>query len=166
MSARLRHYAFTLLFAATASVFFATVVLHVWTQDYKPLAAFCLPVLAVFFTFTSLLYMRGNTINSGGDKVRTLFAAETAMQATVCYLLGILLGTSLYGVFDLVGFRFDPAQPEWKGLWLLAFLAPYALMMLGVSGLLRAACVIAPQFLKRTSPYEVWRRIERRSAFA
>lgn len=121
---------------------------------------------AVFFTFTSLLYIRGNTIAAGSSKVRTLFAAETSMQATVCYLTGIVVGASLYGLFELARFDFDPAQPTWSGLWLLAFLLPSALMLLGMINLLRAACVISPQFLKMTSPFEVGRRIERRRAVA
>jgi len=162
----LRHYAFVALSIATASVFLTTVAHHVYTMDFSPLASLCLPVLAVFFTFTSLLYIRGNTIAAGRSKVRTLFAAETSMQATVCYLTGIVAGASLYGMFQMAGLSFDPSQPTWSGLWLLVFALPCALMLLGVLNLLRAACVISPQFLKMTSPYEVGRRIERRRAFA
>jgi hypothetical protein len=163
---RLRHYAFVVLSVATAFVFLATVAHHVYTMDFGPLASLSLPVLAVFFTFTSLLYIRGNTIAAGRSRVRTLFAAETSMQATVCYLTGIVAGTSLYGLFQIADFSFDPSQPTWSGLWLLAFALPSALMLLGLLNLLRAACVISPQFLKMTTPYEVGRRIERRRAVA
>ena len=159
-----RHYAFVVLGVATASVFIATVAHHVYTMDFSPLASLCLPILAVFFTFTSLLYIRGNTIAPGRSKMRTLFAAEISMQATVCYLTGIVAGASLYGLFQMADFSFDPSQPTWSGLWLLAFALPAALMLLGVLRLLRAACVIAPQFLTMTSPYELGRRIERRHA--
>ena len=161
-----RHHAFVVLSIATASVFIATLAHHVYTMDFSPLASLCLPVLAVFFTFTSLLYIRGNTIAAGRSKVRTLFAAEISMQATVCYLTGIVAGASLYGLFQMADFSFDPSQPTWSGLWLLAFALPSALMLLGVLNLLRAACLISPQFLKLTSPYEVGRRIGRRRAFA
>jgi hypothetical protein len=88
------------------------------------------------------------------------------MQATVFYLTGIVVGASLYGLFEMAGFDFDPAQPTWSGLWLLAFAFPLALMLLGVLRLLRAACVISPQFLTITSPYDVGRRMERRRAVA
>src|SRR6478672_3665285 len=152
---RLRHYAFVLLSIATASVFLASVGPHVYTMDFGPLASLCLPFLAVFFTFTSLHYIRGNTIATGQSKVRTLFAAETSMQATVCYLTGIVAGASLYGLFQIADFSFDPSQPTWSGLWLLVFAVPCALMLLGVLNLLRAACVISPQFLTMASPYEV-----------
>ena len=163
---RLRHYAFVGLSVVTAAVFLATVAHQVYKMDFAPLGALSLPVLAVFFTFTSLLYIRGNTIVAGRSKVRTLFAAETSMQATVYYLTGVVAGASLYGLFEIAGFSFDSAQPSWSGLWLLVFTFPSALMLLGLVNLLRAACVISPQFLKMTSPYEVGRRIQRRPALA
>jgi uncharacterized membrane protein len=159
-----RHYAFVVLSVATAAVFITTVAHHVYTMDFSPLGPLCLPTLAVFFTFTSLLYIRGNAIAAGRSKMRTLFAAEISMQATLCYLTGIVVGASLYGLFQMAGFSFDPSQPSWSGMWLLAFAVPGSLMLLGVIRLLRAACVIAPQFLKVTSPYELGRRIERRHA--
>lgn len=161
--ARHTHHSFVLLSIVTAAVFVATVSHQVYTMDFGPLAQLCLPVLAVFFTFTSLLYIRGNTIAARRSKVRTLFAAETSMQATVYYLTGIVAGASLYGLFQIAHFSFDPAQPTWSGLWLLVFALPGSLMLVGVLNLLRAACVVSPQFLKMTSPYEVGRRIERRS---
>jgi hypothetical protein len=164
--ARHSHHFFVLLSIAASTALFATVAHHVYTMDFAPLASLCLPVLAVFFTFTSLLYIRGNTIAAGRSKLRTLFAAEISMQATVCYLTGIVVGASLYGLFQMADFSFDPSQPTWSGLWLLAFGLPLALMLVGVLNLLRAACLISPQFLKMTSPYEVGRRIERHRAVA
>jgi hypothetical protein len=164
--ARHSHHSFALLSIITATVFVATVAHQVYTMDFGPLAQLCLPVLAVFFTFTSLLYIRGNTIAAGRSKVRTLFAAEISMQATLCYLTGIVGGASLYGLFQIAGFTFDPARPAWSGWWLLVFALPGSLMLLGVLNLLRAACVIAPQFLMMTSPYEVGRRIQRPRALA
>ncbi|TWO70042.1 hypothetical protein FN976_17020 [Caenimonas sedimenti] len=163
---RLRHYAFVALSIATASVFLSTVATHVYAMDFMPLASLSLPVLAVFFTFTSLLYIRGNTIAAGRSKVRTLFAAEISMQATVCYLTGIVAGASLYGLFQIADFSFDSSQPTWSGLWLLLFALPSALMLLGLISLLRAACLISPQFLTIASPYEIGRRIQRPRAAA
>jgi hypothetical protein len=145
-----------------ASVFLATVIVHVRALDFAPLAAFCLPVVAVFFTFMSLLYLRGNTVHGRKSKLRTLFAAEIAMQATVWYLVGIVAGGSLYGVFRLLGFRINAADPGCHALWLLWFALPCAFMLRGMYSLVRAACIISPQMLRSTSRYEVWRRIDRR----
>lgn len=144
---------------SAGSVFFGAVAHHVYTVDFKPLAALCLPILAVFFTFTSLLFIRGRSLSRGKDQFRTLFAAERSMQATVCYLAGIVLGTSLYGLLQYFPFDFDPAEPTLEGLWLLAFLAPYALMQTGFLLFMRAAWIIGPQFLWGVSRYEVSRRI-------
>ena len=155
---RLRRVAFALLASTAAATFFATVAHHVHDLDFRPLASFCLPILAVFFTFTSLLFIRGRSMAPGKDQRRTLFAAERAMQATVWYLTGVIVGASLVGLLQL----FDP-EARWA---LLLFLAPYALMQVGLVLLMRAAWVISPQFLKRTSPYEVWRRIDRMPAHA
>jgi hypothetical protein len=152
---------FRLLQISAATVFFGAVFHHVYTLDFKPLAALCIPVLAVFFTFTSLLYIRGRSLARGRPQFRTLFAAERSMQATVCYLAGIVVGTSFYGLLQYLPFSFDPAQPTAAGLWLLAFLAPYALMQAGFLLFMRAAWIVGPQFLWGVSPYQVWRRISR-----
>lgn len=156
---RFSRLALRLLQISAAAVFFRTVSHHVYTLDFKPLAALGIPVLAVFFTFTSLLYIRGRSLARGRPQFRTLFAAERSMQATVCYLAGIVVGTSIYGLLQYFPFSFNPAQPTPVGLWLLIFLAPYALMQAGFLMFMRAAWIVGPQFLWGVSPYQVWRRI-------
>ena len=121
---RLARALFALSCAAAAGVFFSTVAHHVWRFDFRPLAAFCLPVAVVFFAFTSLLYMRGRSLSPGRDQFRTLFAAERSMRATLCYLTGVAAGASLYGLLRAAGFEFDPAAPTAAGLWLLLFVLP------------------------------------------
>jgi hypothetical protein len=158
---QLRRLALALLRASAGAVFFAVVLHHVYTLDFRPLAGFCLPILVVFFAFTSLLYMRGRSLGSSREQVRTLFAAERAMQGTVAYLFGVVLGASLYGLLQSLDFHSDPAQPSVQGLWLLVFLAPYALMQTGFFLFIGAVWTIAPQFMRPVSPYEVWRRVAR-----
>jgi hypothetical protein len=155
---------FGLMAASGVAVFFLAVAHHVYRFEFKPLAAFCLPVLAVFFAFTSLLYMRGRSLAPGRDQFRTLFAAERSMRATLHYLLGIVVGTSLYGLFRAVSFTFDPAQPSAEGLWLLLFLAPYALMQIGLLLFISAVWVILPQVVRPHSALAVARRIGHESA--
>jgi len=155
----LRRLAFATVAAMAAIVFFGVVLHHVYSYNLKPLAAFCLPVVAVFFAFTSLLYIRGRSLARGKEQVRTLFAAERQMQATVAYLTGIVIGASLYGLLQYLDFRFDAAQPTAAGLWLLLFLAPYALMQVGFYLFMTAVWIIVPQFLRPVSSFEVWRRI-------
>jgi hypothetical protein len=161
---RLRRLGFWLVAGAAAAVFFGAVSHHVYAFDFKPLAAFCLPILVVFVGFTSLLYMRGRSLARGKAQVRTLFAAERTMQGAIAYLSGIVLGASLYGALRYADFHFDPAQPGTSGLWLLLFLAPYALMQAGFVLFIGGVWIIVPQFLRPVSPYEVWRRIGRAPA--
>jgi hypothetical protein len=156
-----RRLCFWLLAAAAGAVFFGAVSHHVYAFDFRPLAAFCLPVLVVFFGFTSLLYMRGRSLTRGKAQVRTLFAAERTMQGTIAYLSGIVLGASLYGLLRHLDFHFDPGHPGASGLWLLVFIAPYALMQTGLLLFLSGVWTIVPQLLRPVSPYEVWRRIGR-----
>ena len=161
---RLRRLGYWLVVIPAGLVFFGAVSHHVYTVDFRPLAAFCLPVLVVFFAFTSLLYMRGRSLARSKAQVRTLFAAERTMQGTIAYLCGIVLGASLYGVLRYLDLQFDPAQPGASGLWLLLFLAPYGLMQAGFMLFIGGVWTIVPQFLRPVSPYEVWRRIGREPA--
>lgn len=155
----LKRLSFWVFAFGAGAVFFGAVSHHVYTFDLKPLAAFCLPVLVVFFGFTSLLYMRGRSLARSKAQVRTLFAAERSMQGTIGYLSGIVLGIGLYGLFRYLGFHFDAEQPSVSGLWLLLFLAPYALMQSGFMLFMAGVWTIMPQFLRPVSAYEVWRRI-------
>jgi hypothetical protein len=152
--------AFAVLEVCAAFVFFWAVASHVVTFDFKPLAAFCVPILIVFFAFASLLYSRGRALAKGKAQMRALYAAERAMQGAVWYLFGILLGTSVYGILVFFGLAFDPARPTPAGLWLLVFVAPYALMQAGFLHFMRAARAVAPQFLLGTSAFELRRRVE------
>ena len=152
--------AFRALEICAVFVFFWAVLHHVYTFSFKQLAAFCVPFLVVFFAFSSLLYMRGRSLAKGRPQTRSLFAAERAMQASIWYLFGILLGTSLYGLLVYFGVTFDPGKPSAAGLWLLVFLVPYALMQVGFLFFMRAVWLITPEFLRRVSPFEIRRRIE------
>lgn len=142
-----------LLEAGAAAAFLGVVGHHVHTLNFRPLAAFFLPVLVVFFGFTSLLFMRGRSLARSKEQLRTLFAAERAMQATVWYVTGMVLGVSLYALV-----------PASHSPWLLVFVLPYALMQVGLVLFVRAAWVIAPQFLRPVGRREIWRRIAREPA--
>lgn len=145
---------------ALAFVFFGAVAHHVFTFDFKPLAAFCIPIVAVFFSFSSLLFIRGRSLAKGGGQMRSLYAAERAMQATIWYLFGIILGTSLYGILMRFGVTFDPSEPSADGFWLLLFLAPYALMQTGLLCFMSAIWAIAPHFFHRLGAFEIARRVQ------
>lgn len=155
---QVRRAAFASLCGGFAVVFFAIAYHHVSRLDFQPLAALALPMLVLFFGFTSLLYVRGRSLGRSKEQLRTLFAAERAMQASVSYLSGVAVGASIWGLMAHVG---DGMDPSVSGAWLLAFLLPYALMQRGFILFMGAVWIIAPQFLHPVSPYTVWRRVAR-----
>ena len=158
--ARLARLAYPIFEFCAAFVFFWAVAHHVATLDLKPLAAFCVPFLIVFYGLAALLFNRGKSLAKGKAQARSLYAAERATQATVLYLLGILLGTTLYGILVYLGLSFDPQRPSPAGLWLLVFIAPYALMQAGFVYLMRAVRLVTPQLLPGTSAFELRRRVQ------
>jgi hypothetical protein len=142
--------AYRTLEAALGLVFLGAVAHHVYWQDFKPLVALLLPILVIYYGFASLLYVRGRSIAAGAAQVRSLFAAEQSVQAAVWHLTGIIVGTSLYALFNRAGLG---------DLWLLAFLFPYALMQVGLLSFMRALWVLAPDFLRSMRAAELRRRL-------
>src|SRR4249920_312068 len=92
---RISHLAFRFLEIAFGFLFLWVVSHHVITRDIKPLAALCLPILVILYGFASVLFVRGRALAAGPWQLRSLYAAERAMQATVWYLLGIILGVTV-----------------------------------------------------------------------
>ena len=151
-----------LIEAGFALVFLWVVTHHVVTQDFKPLAAFCVPILVVFYGFASLLFTRGRSLAKGPSQVRSLYAAERAAQATLWYVFGIILGATAYGLARYLGIPFEADQRWVVALWLFLFLAPAALMQIGLLCFMRALWAIAPELLRRVNAYEVARRVHER----
>jgi hypothetical protein len=141
---------FRILEIGLGLVFFGAVAHHVAALDFKPLAALCLPILVIYFGFASLQYTRSRSLPKGTGQARSLYAAERAVQATVWHVLGIILGTSLYALST----HFPAGDP-----WLALFVAPYALMQIGLIAFMRAIWAIAPDFLRWVGPVELRRRV-------
>jgi hypothetical protein len=140
-------------------LFLWTITHHVATRDMKPLAAFTLPILVIFYGFASVLFVRGRALVAGPWQVRSLYAAERAMQGTVWYLLGIILGVAAYGLLRYFKAPFESGETWLTGLLLLVFLVPYALMQVGLLCFMRAVWVVAPQFVRSVGALEVARRV-------
>src|SRR5687767_7938937 len=104
-------FAFRAAAVGMAIAFFGAVAHHVYEFDFKPLAALGVPILAVFFAFASLLYLRGRSLAKGAAQIRSLYAAERIVQAAVWHLSGIVVAAALYAVLMRFGVTFDPAEP-------------------------------------------------------
>ena len=134
---RLQRFTFCALEIGLGLVFLGAVAHHVMNFDFKPLAAFALPIVIIYYGFASLQFSRSKSV-AKRKAPASREAGERAVQATVWHLLGIVFGISLYAVVDHL---------KLGGFWLLLFALPYALMQIGLVAFLRAIWTIAPQTL-------------------
>ena len=148
---------------AFALVFLVAIVHHLSRGDFKPLVAMTVPLLVVFYGFSSVLFVRGRALAAGPWQTRSLYAAESAMQATVWYLLGIFLGVTVYAFLKNLGVPLDPQAPVLSRFWLLLFVPPYALMQLALFRFMRAIWAVLPDLLGATSPMAIGRRVSTRA---
>lgn len=157
-NARPSRLAFRLLEALFSFALLATILHHVLAGDFRPLAALCAPILVAYYGMSSLLFVRGKSLAEGPWQVRSMHAAERAMQATVWHLLGIVLGVSVHVLLREVESAIAPGELP-KAATVLAFLAPYALLQMGLLAFLRAIWTLSPHLTRRMSAFEVRRRV-------
>jgi hypothetical protein len=125
---------FGILTVVGYAVVFVTALEFVSKSMFKELASVLLPVLAVFFGFSALLYNRSRAYPDGPIQRRSLYVAEEAMQATFLYLTAILLGGVITWWVIQLGVKFEeiPASPmssKMPGLgWLIVYGLPLFLM--------------------------------------
>lgn len=156
---RLSRFAFRSLEIAFGIVFLVAIADHVLRADFRPLVALGVPLLVVFYGFASVLFVRGRALADGPWQTRSLYAAERAMQATVWYLVGILLGAIVYVATKRLGATFDPAAPTLDALWLLLYLAPYAFMQAALSSFIRGMSALGPDLFRLAGPLALARRV-------
>ena len=150
---------FKALAVGLSLAFFAAFASHVYRFDFKPMAAFGVPMLVVFFGFASLFFIRGRSLAKGSAQFRSLVAAERAVQAALWHLSGLMLGTVLYALLMRSGVALGDSARWLVALWVLLFLAPHALMQIGLFTFMRAVLVVAPQLFRRVGAFELRRRV-------
>lgn len=138
---------------------FIALIYFVFRFDFEPIAKFCIPAVAVFFGFSSVLYNRARAYSKGRSRVRTLYAAERALQATLFALVGTILGIGMYALF--VWFGFWPGQEiSKKHSLLILFLIPYAIIQTGFACFMLSVRIVAREFLRPLSAKELHKRIK------
>jgi hypothetical protein len=150
---------FNALGAGMSLAFFAAFAHHVYRLDFKPMAALGVPILLVFFGFASLFFIRGRSLAKGSAQLRSLFAAERAVQAAVWHLSGIMLSTVLYALLMRSGGALEAGEGWIVAVWVLLFLVPHALMQIGLFTFMGAVLVVAPQLFRKVGAFELRRRI-------
>lgn len=156
---RILRIVFNMLAAGMSMAFFAAFAYHAYRLDFRPMTALGLPILLVFFGFGSLFFIRGRSLAKGGAQMRSLFAAERAVQAALWHLSGIMLGTVLYALLVRFGVALEGSEPWLVVLWALLFLAPHALMQVGLFTFMHAVRVVAPQLFRKVGAFELRRRV-------
>lgn len=150
---------FKALALGMALAFFAAFLHHAFRLDFKPMGALGVPILLVFFGFGSLFFIRGRSLAKGSAQLRSLFAAERAVQAAVWHLSGIMLSTVLYALLMRSGVALQTSPPWLVALWGLLFLAPHGLSQIGLFTFMRAVLVVAPHLFRKVGALEIRRRL-------
>ena len=142
-----------------SSAFFAAFLHHLYGLDFKPMGALGVPILLVFFGFGSLFFIRGRSLAKGSAQLRSLFAAERAVQAAVWHLSGIMLSTVLYALFMRSGVAPHTSSSGLVALWGFLFLIPHGLSQIGLLTFMRALLVVAPHLFRTVGAFEIRRRL-------
>lgn len=138
---------FRLLELGCAFGLFVAFVYLVFSYQFDLIVKIAVPLVAVFFGFSSLLFNRARAYTKGRSRVRTLYAAERALQATLFALIGLLVGGAMYGLFFWFGFSNDSVESG-KGGYLLVFILPNALIQVGFVCFLVSLRIAGKDYLK------------------
>ena len=137
---------------------FVSFVYFVFRFDFEPIAKVCIPAVAVFFGFSSLLYNRARAYSRGRSRIRSFYAAERALQATLFALVGTVVGIGMYAIF--VWYGFWPGQElSKKHGFLLLFLIPLLIVQTGFSCFMISIRIVSQEFLRPISVRELHKRI-------
>lgn len=130
----------------------------VFRFEFGAIGQIAVPLLAVFFGFSSLLFNRARAYSKGRSRARTLYAAERALQATLFALVGLLVGAAMYGCFVWSGFA--PGQPvSGRTAFLLLFIFPYLLIQMGAVCFMLSLRIASKEYLRRLPPKSLRHRI-------
>jgi hypothetical protein len=103
-------------------------------QQYESFAKTIVPILATYIATAALLYNRGRALPKSPGKVRTLYAAERSVQATIFTLTGVVLGAIIFSFlkyFEADLSMIDSMKNKPIGPWLLVYLIPYTFILFG-----------------------------------
>jgi hypothetical protein len=141
------------------ALFYGNLSQYLFKFQITPLATLCLPILAVFFGFSALLYNRARAIPDGPEQRRTLYAAERALQATTLYFYALLLGliiTAILSSFNLVVPKLQSGEIYWP---LSFYFAPAMLALFAFSCFMLSLRAVSHRKLRSVKIREIMRRI-------
>jgi len=147
---------FFLIWAFGSAIFFGVLEHYLMSNQFLYLATLCLPILAILFGFSALLYNRARAFQPGPVQRRSLYAAERAMQATILFLLGISSGAIIATIAWQL--KVDFSNPPEPNAILPFFIIPIMLVLFSFGSFFFAVQAISHRMVKVLTPRELLRR--------
>lgn len=141
-----------------AFALFVAFVYVVGQHQYDAFAKTIVPILATYIATAALLYNRARGLPKNTNKVRSLYAAERAIQATIFTITGVLVGAVIYGWLSWFGVVIAKGN-DLNDPWIFAYMLPLAFIEFGYASFLFALRAISKDFLRPISAREIARRI-------
>lgn len=130
------------------------------TRDFRAAGSTLVSVLVTYIAVGALFFNRARALPHGPSKVRSLYVAERATQATAFTLVGLLLGICLFAWGSYFEAARNIVQPA-PHPWLLLFFIPLLFISWGYGAFALALRVIAREFLHPLTARSIARRIRR-----
>ncbi|HWI83642.1 hypothetical protein [Ramlibacter sp.] len=137
---------------------FVAFLLVVLLQQFEAFAKVIVPILATYIAVAALMYNRGRALRKGPSKVRSLYAAERAVQAALFTVVGAAIGAVIFGWAYWFGLSVQKDGGA-KNAWVLIYSLPLLYIMAGYTSFLLGLRVIAKEFLRPLSAKEAARRL-------
>ena len=138
---------------------FVVFVVVVGQQQFETFATAAVPIIAIYFATSGLLYNRARALSRRPSKTRSLYAAERSTQATIFSLVGIIIGVSIFSLTAWFGLELNPSAGI-RNAWALLYFVPLAFIMGGYRSYLFCIRAISKEFLHPLSAREISRRIK------
>jgi hypothetical protein len=145
------------IWSLSSAIFYGSLEYYLRSNQFLYLATLCLPVLAILFGFSALLYNRSRALQPGPAQRRSLYAAERSMQATILFLLGIASGAIIATIAWKLKIDFSKTS-EPDNLFIF-FIVPIMLVLFSFGSFFFAVRAISHRMVKILTPRELLRRV-------
>jgi hypothetical protein len=129
-------------------------------NQYDAFAKAIVPILATYVATAALLYNRARGLPNGKNKLRSLYAAERAVQAIIFSITGVLIGAIIYACLSSFRIVIDEGR-DFEDPWVLVYIPSVAFVVFGYVSFLFALRTISRDFLRPISAREIARRIRK-----
>lgn len=147
-----------LLELGAALTFFVAFAYIVVTQELRTAGAALVPILATYIATAALLFNRARALPRGPSKVRSLYAAERATQATVFTIVGLILGVVIFAWGAWISAAMKTPSPA-VAAWSFLYFVPLLFLQTGYQCFTLALRVVAREFLHPLGAKEIARRV-------